>query len=371
MRNGKITCLANASPSIHVKNVSSVRLDSISFYQCGSLLLRSIPRSVITGSLWSKSRNSAIVIQNSSTVIINCQITDAVCCYSGCGVHAKQSNMTFMGDLDIQKNIITNSSICTGSGGGLYLEDSYVYLNGSVTVAKNMAARVGGGMCVLSGSLSSTIKSSLVISENIVHSRQSAGGGLYLRGVNVKLTGLTILTGNNASQTGGGIHMLYSTCIITGYILLHSNTAQWDGGGLYMESGSIIMTSVNFSQNTAKDGGGALQLTGANLTVNGWATFINNTSGWSGGAIAAYMNCAIFFIGNVLFVDNIATHYGGAIYTVSYVLSFFVGQSIRFTQNSASEGGALYLSLYSKCSFGGEAIYLPIIRHGTLVALLM
>ena len=54
MRNGAsvwITCLDDVSPSIHIENVSFVRMGSISFYQCGSLLLRSIPYSVIVDSI--------------------------------------------------------------------------------------------------------------------------------------------------------------------------------------------------------------------------------------------------------------------------------------------------------------------------------
>ena len=77
MKNGAsiwITCLDDASPSIHIENVSFVKMESISFYQCGSLLFRSIPYGIIADSIWNMSRNSSIIIQSSRTVITNCQI---------------------------------------------------------------------------------------------------------------------------------------------------------------------------------------------------------------------------------------------------------------------------------------------------------
>ena len=94
----QINCSNHANPSMHVENVSFVRIDSISFYQCGPLLFRSIPHGIVTDDIWNKSRDSAIILERSSTIINNCHITDALCykC-SGSGLHAEQSNVTFTG----------------------------------------------------------------------------------------------------------------------------------------------------------------------------------------------------------------------------------------------------------------------------------
>ena len=93
----------------------------------------------------------------------------------------------------------------TGSGGGLYLVHSHLYLNGSVRVANKEAVKNGGGMCILSGSFSSTNLSSLVITENNAETSFSAGGGLFLRDASVNLAGYMILASNGAGFDGGGI----------------------------------------------------------------------------------------------------------------------------------------------------------------------
>ena len=369
----RIACLAYAGPSVHIENVSFVRIDSISFHQCGSLLLRSIQYSIIAEGIWNKSRNSAIVVEISSTTITNCQIIDTLC-YLGCGVRAKQSNVTFTGYVDIQNNRIKNrSSISSCGGGGLYSVKSHILIDGSVRVVKNEAVQHGGGMCILNGSLSSTYSSCLVIDENIAHFGD--GGGLYLKDASVRLAGSLTLTNNSAARWGGAVYGDYSKCSITGYTLFHNNTVHGSsdnavivplGGALFMKGGNIIMTTVDFSQNAVKDGdGGAVILIGTNFTVLMGATFINNTAGWSGGAIAALgpcyegdgvYDCSINFTGNVFFANNTAIDKGGAIQIQSRVKTSFLS-SVTFTHNSAREGGAVQLLTSSKLVCGSKATF--------------
>ena len=198
-----------------------------------------------------------------------------------------------MGYMDINNDIIMNVSglVSTGSGGGLYLVESHVYLDGSVRVANNVAGENGGGMYVLSGSLSSTNTSSLVIAENSIdsdHFIMGHGGGLYICNVSVKFAGSMILTSNIGTHKGGGIFMYNSTCFFASYVLLYNNTAHIAGGGLYIIRGNTVVTNVNISVNTAKGSrGGGLFLFRGNFTVLNEATFINNTAGKKGGA-----NCA-------------------------------------------------------------------------------
>ena len=374
MRNGTdiwIVCSGRAYPTINIEKVYFVKIYSISFYSCGSLLLRSISYSIITNSVWNKSRNSTIVVEKSGTAISNCQIMNALCySCSGCGMHIKQSNVTFAGNCIMQNNRIFTGF---GSGGGMYLVESHLILNGSLRVFENMATEKGGGLYVLNGSLSSTNHSYVVISNNGVNSISGKGGGLFLHSVSVDLAGLMISTSNIGRE--GGIYVLDSRCFFSGHVLLHNNTAQWDGGGLYIQGGSMVMTFVKFSQNTAGNAGGGLKLVGANLTVLMTATFINNTVGYikvefalilqpyalyargNGGAIDASGDCTISFLGNVSFVSNIANLYGGAIHTTSRVITSFLN-SVRFTRNSAREGGAVHLQRSSKLIFQRKATFI-------------
>ena len=167
------------------------------------------------------------IIENCITIINNCLIIDTLC-YNGpgCGVCAKQSNVTFTGQCKLRNNKITNlSGNGNGVGGGMYLANSHLYLNGSIIiVVKNVAMKNGGGMCILRSSISTTNHSSLVIAENIAQSGD--GGGLYIRDARANIAGSMVLTSNIATDYGGGISVYKSTWSNIGHVLLYNNTSQ-------------------------------------------------------------------------------------------------------------------------------------------------
>ena len=118
----KITC-SGTGHSVRIHNVSFSRINSLSFQSCGvdmdsygSLQLRSVDHSEITNCKWYESRSSAIFIEDSNSVISDCQFVGGNCSYCNCsggGIHAIGSNVTLTGS-----NVVTNNSVLVGNGGG-------------------------------------------------------------------------------------------------------------------------------------------------------------------------------------------------------------------------------------------------------------
>ena len=74
--------------SVRIQNVSLVKINSISFQSCGVELM-SVDDSEITDCKWNESRSSAISIQDSNSVISDCQFTSGSCSQcSGGGIFA-------------------------------------------------------------------------------------------------------------------------------------------------------------------------------------------------------------------------------------------------------------------------------------------
>ena len=393
----QITCLGYEGGGISIDNVVHVRIDSIEFHLCGHydnrhgnpyevLMLRSVQYSVITNSIWNKSRSSAIFMSNCNIILLNCHILETVCYPCKCGgVCAHQSNITLKGH-----NVVLRNRVATlhAGGGGLYLVNSYFYLYGSLTVVGNTVNWGGGGISMFKGHLFSSANSSLYIAENIcIRYSKISSGGLLLNSVNVHLAGSTTCSHNSVIKRGGGIHIVTCTCNITGFVLLHNNTAGKHGGGLYINDGEVMIGNAVFSENSAEYGGG-LSLHNAKFTVLKRVTFSRNIAVRNGGATYATSYSTIIFLGNTLFSNNSADVNGGAmsinegartLFMNTEVAEFFGNNAksggggldvrsssmlefkcnVAFTHNSAREGGALNVALSSTCVFkrGSEAIF--------------
>jgi len=84
---------------------------------------------------------------------------------------------------------------------------------------------------------------------------KSSGGGIYLRGSNLKLKNI-IVYGNNANTYGAGIFLLESTPLLLN-ANINRNTCNSQGGGLFINFNSFPnLTNVSITNNTATTGSG-------------------------------------------------------------------------------------------------------------------
>ena len=169
------------------------------------------------------------------------------------------------------------------------------------------------------------------------------GGGIYdLHNGDLTLNDVSI-TGCVASY-GGGIYVDYSDGIVEIVdSTISDNYATSAAGGLYTDGlGDLIITNSIFDGNGAGNNGGAGEFgNDGNITITS-STFSNNSGGESGGAL--YIESDVtgdVSISGSTFSDNASEGAGGAIYVFN-VGSFSVTSS-TFSGNSAnSGGGAIY-----------------------------
>ena len=176
--------------SVRIQNVSLVKINSISFQSCGVELM-SVDHSEITNCKWNKSRNSAISIQDSNSVISDCQFMSGDCSdCSGGGIFTDSSNVNFTGN-----NVVTNNSVAR-DGGGLSFRDSNVLVDGNLTVGSNLAGTDGGGMYVQNCTFATTNTSLLLFENNHAYS----GGGIIVSASHGTFNGSVVFSGNSAGK---------------------------------------------------------------------------------------------------------------------------------------------------------------------------
>jgi len=199
-------------------------------------------------------------------------------------------------------NVAATESMVTAENGTLNLQGGAVLQNSS----GGAAAILGGAVWVSSTASTSvffTMTGNATVTGNTVHGR---GGGIELSGPNTVglITDNAVVSLNTAMETtpgtyggGGGIYVDGSTLAITGSAQVTGNMAH-EGGGLNIEAGaggSASLTVSDYAQITNNTvemdlGGGGIEVRSRevghwiSVGINGHASVSNNTApGWSGG----------------------------------------------------------------------------------------
>jgi hypothetical protein len=278
-------------------------------------------------------------------------IANTEAAYSGGGLYVYNygsGSSTSVSDLRISNTNTT--SVDTGYGGG-----AHIYANGPLTiddavVNNTSTARTGGGLYVQNyGSGYSTSVSDLKISNTkTTRVNDGYGGGLYLNGDNLNISGY-ISDGTSSAMDGGSLYIYLGedgAASINGAEIKNSaavnsrnDTIVCGGGGIFIEGGSSAsrpraeFSGISFSNVTA-GGTGAYTTGGAvfcdqyiRLTMSDCS--INGANGKRGGAIGGYgaasceltrvsfANCSAVTYGHILYGDQYAETPGiGITYTV-------------------------------------------------------
>ncbi len=371
------------------------------FYQTGGNL--TIGENVVLqdfsatdSSLAGGASGGAIYVSNSSsTLTLNCTITNCAATYWGGAIYSNGTivinggsysnneasnrdggfiynylNGSSGGIITLNDGIISNN-ICYGGGGAIY-STNVVNLNGG-TIENNSAedTDTGGGGVYGStiningttikgnstngqgsggGVYGSTVNfTSGTISNNTVNftsetapnnSTYSCGGGIYATTCTVA-KGATI-TGNKADRSGGGIYA--KTLKFTGSATISSNISGTDGGGIYIPSGgSYTSSGESIVANKTLDGvGGGICYDSSNaLYLSGY--IIGNSSASDGGGIEATSASSITLKGGSQIFNNYATAGGGGV---------DCGCIISYDNGSSSIG-----IFSNSCGYRGNDIY--------------
>ena len=246
--------------------------------------------------------------------------------------------------------MLSNDSLGpTCFGGGVFVQGSNLIITGSNSFFSN-SARNGGGVSAQSNS-------NVYISGNTTFSGNSAsisGGGISAQSnSNVYISGNTTFSGNSASLAGGGVCAWYSSNVyISGNTTFSGNSASFTGGGVSALFSSIVYISGNtfFSCNLVSDSGevGALL---SNLGISANTTFNDNSNG--GGVSAMFSN--VYISGSTTFSANSARDGGGI--SVLAGGNVDISGNTTFSGNSANRyGGGVHTLLSNNVNLSGKCI---------------
>ena len=176
------------------------------------------------------------------------------------------------------------------------------------------------------------------------------GGGFYCGSDDAAVCGPTlsnlIFLGNTASDVGGAVafsNVAANPKIINS--IFRQNFAYFYGGAIFINSpsssNSVLMSGCAFTDNTANDDGGAIEVENAKVNIVNTTFFNNESFNGNGGAIDLNSNAPLS-VNNVTFAKNSAQE-GGAISNLQSDTgispgTIFVTNSI-FWSNSAFGGG--------------------------------
>ena len=269
----------------------------------------------------------AIEFHSSSNILLkNCSFNQSR------GQAIKLSNVS--GDMNIKNCQFMNNSDYGGHGAGIHYTSDSDYQSQQLLIIDS---------CVFS--FNGAAKSIVYCESSIKNSSDD----------------ICLQNSSFANNDGVSIYILHNTLILKGKVLFEDNMAT-DGGGIFSSSSLVIFddqSDVTFSNSSAKDNGGAINLLGTRLYFkeNSYAKFINNSVGSKGGAVYFTSNSDVQFGENstITFQENIAGTYGGALCCEDHSsLSFDGDSTIEFGGDNATEGGAVYLSNYCNVSFSGN-----------------
>ena len=277
---------------------------------------------------------------------------------NGGGIYiASGSNVTLgtgalVGDLTQTTASATSCGNYASNGGGIYNEGSLTLGSGSI-VRHNYASPFGGGIWNECGSV--TIKDGAEISYNCAGDSNSRGGGIRSggSGSSLKMEGGTI-SHNSVSYWGGGVMIQGSEFTMTGGTISFNKSTGGSvvgagGGGIWIDDGTFKMSGDSIlSGNEAKNKGGGIHVDHAQATVEILGgTISGNSASVSGGAISN--NNGVITISGGTIENNSAVN-GGA---VNSAITFNIKGNPSIPYGVLNESGTLVKDT------GKNDVYLP------------
>ena len=250
---------------------------------------------------------------------------------------------TFSTGVVIQKNKARGTF---NQGGGLFVgQDSRAQVLAGAELKENSAEGNGGGAALEGGRLD--VRSGASVVDNLagVASPGGSGGGIYARGylgTNAYVRLLdTSLKGNKAHNDGGALYLWGANANIGGTVF----------GGTAASDGNVAAAPLSGS---GAGNGGAIFAFSSGTTIQATdTTFQNNDGGSNGGAVLLQDNVVALFLGGSEFKDNQADFRGGAIHGVFDAK--ITARVTSFSDNTAATAGGA-VSLQNSSRFTGIGV---------------
>lgn len=203
-------------------------------------------------------------------------------------------------------------------GGAIYFDEGCLEIN-NCSFVNNYAYNYGGAIATLNAD-KLTIKKSRFIKD---YSVNDAGGAIYILSSSLFAEDLDIL---NCSATFGPAITGLNAKLDINNLFASNNNAKYDGGAIYQMYGTSLITSSDFVNNSANNGGALFldNVTSLFLISN---NFINNSAKICAGAIYSFFNIEYQNTGNV-FENNMALN-SNDVYTASTINPFIYSSDYR------------------------------------------
>lgn len=314
---------------------------------------------------------------------------------------AQELNTVFQngGSAVLESNIILSAPLVAASGKTITLD-----LNGK-TIDRAMTketASLSGNVITVNGELFIKDSQGMGKITGGIRSGYTGGGGIYINGGTVTMTGGTI-GGNTAAASGGGVFVENGSLAMNGGSIsgnasanggggvcvgaggtftmstggISGNTTAGNGGGVYANEGTFIMNGGSISGNTAEGneaskgyGGGVSVMFGGSFFLHGGEISGNTADGYStmfgeGGGVFINMSGNFSMDGGK--INGNDAYYGGGVclngskYNANPESSFTMsaGEISENTTDSSSEygnGGGVYVAANGHLSISGSRI---------------
>ena len=267
-----------------------------------------------------------ISFRGNRSVVISCSQTITVDNVTGLNIQG----LTFQLQLNMQKN----------------LSSLLVFLHSRVVVISDSAFQGDNTNGASGRAINSTGSHISITNSHFEDNTGSDGGAITAQdGSVLNLSGNTF-TRNQAAGYGGAIYAHDTTLSLRGNDLT-GNTAGRGGGAVFCSECDIVTKGADentFDGNSLIGGpgsmGGAMELRGGKVEINGPTRFTNNSAGRGGALHMTGVKAQLKKPTSL--INNTASLYGGALYLSSTEINHKEG-ALLFSSNSATLGGAMYL----------------------------
>ena len=342
----------------------SIVVSSASLTLRGSLLCNSS----------AQNRGGAIdAVENATLKFYECEFRDNFAIDLGGGaINARYTNRST--SIVIVRSLFIRNSVSYGIGGALHVSNSELIVDNCSFLHNGVLQAAGGAIAVTQSSMH--FRNTCALSYNLA----SYGGAIYAIDSTVNVNKEVLMMFNSAFVLGGGALLQYSKVTIqyNAFLDVVNNSASTKGGGIYatnsritvllnreLEIYSINGSSVSFTNNSAKFGGGVYLELASELFIDKIGFFHNDSAAKRcnfcfisnhanlGGAIYVsdetnYETCSSTWKwGHYCFLQSLSP------YSSSCALSLEVEEckhaSVHFEQNTAAGGPVLYGGLLDRC----------------------
>ena len=254
-----------------------------------------------------------------------------------------------------------------GTGGGIDLyadkervnnEKNIVEVNLTGGILDSNSAKDGGGIYVGINSDNSTAEMTISSSytESTIRNNIATGNG---GAIGLNHGTVTVTSGNfsnNKAENGGAIYLGKGDMKMNN-IFIHGNTATKSGGGVYLANGTLTIEGADNNKiinNTAESTGGGIQVQDGDLKMEK-CLVQENKANYGGGVCVNNSDPITINLLNpaIDFEKNTATTAGGGMAVLGKITLNFSGS---LQHNTASNGGGIFVAQGAKLIYKGGMI---------------